>query len=127
MLKLVMVAMLGAGLAGCVNVQTTRLDRSHVLAPRAVDEVVIYPNFVDVPGAYRKVALLEAKGDANATDERDFRESMRRQAAKLGANGIILERGLELGPKGRLVAAVLNVQSTRYRHATAILVESPVR
>lgn len=114
-------------LGGCVNVQTTRLDRSLNLPPRALDEVVLYPTERDVPGPYRKIALLESKGDSNSTDERDFRESMRRQAAKLGANGLILEKGLELKPKGQLIAAILDVQVTRYRHATAILVERPAR
>ena len=114
--------MLGSLLAGCVNVEATRLDRSVSLAPQSADAVRIYRVPADVAGPYREVALLEANADGDLTSEKDFMESMRRKAAALGANGIILEPGLEPSPLLRTAQQLLDVKYTRYRHATAILV-----
>lgn len=115
------VAMLS--MTGCVNVDATRLDRSVALLPISANEVMIYRAPELVGKRYREIALLEANANGDLTREKDFMESMRRKAAKLGANGVILEPGLEPGPLLRTAQIALGVEYTRYRHAIAILTE----
>ena len=112
-------------LTACVNVDATRLSGSQILPPVAPSSVTIYPTAMSITAPYRKIALLEANGDQETTSERDFLESMRRKAAKLGANGIILDPRREPHPSLRVAAAILDVKTTRYRHATAIWVGAP--
>ena len=123
--KLLLMLLGALTLTACVNVSATRLSGGQTLAPLAASEVTIYRSRDLVPGKYREIALLEADGDGASTRERDFYESMRKKAAKLGANGLILERGLEPSPTVKIAAALLDVQYTRYRHAIAVLVDEP--
>lgn len=109
----------------CVNVEATRLSRLERRAPIAPDEVRIYPTPAAIPARYREIALLEANGDGTWTSDRVFFESMRRKAAKLGANGIVLEPEFHEGPVLRALTTLLDIRTTTYRHATAILVDDP--
>ena len=123
--RAIIAAALALAVSGCVNVEATRLSAGQPLAPLAASQVTIYLSPDKVPGSYKEIALLEANGDGNATTERDFYESMRKKAAKLGANGVILEPGLEPGPTLKIAASLLDINYTRYRHAVAVLVDRP--
>ena len=123
--RVIIEAVLALAVSGCVNVEATRLSGGQALAPLAASQVTIYLSPDKVPGSYKEIALLEANGDGNATTEHDFYESMRKKAAKLGANGVILEPGLEPGPTLKIAASLLDINYTRYRHAVAVLVDTP--
>ncbi len=122
-IKLIGIAALALAVAGCVNVDATRLSANEILPARLASEVTIYTSRESIKQPYREIALLEANGDGTTTSERVFYESMRKRAAKLGANGLVLEPGLEPGPAIKIAATVFDVQYTRYRHAVAILVD----
>lgn len=122
-IKLIGIAALALAAAGCVNVDATRLSANEILPARLASEVTIYTSRESIKQPYREIALLEANGDGTTTSERAFYESMRKRAAKLGANGLVLEPGLEPGPAIKIAATVFDVQYTRYRHAVAILVD----
>ena len=122
-IKLIGIAALALAAAGCVNVDATRLSANEILPARLASEVTIYTSRESIKQPYREIALLEANGDGTTTSERVFYESMRKRAAKLGANGLVLEPGLEPGPAIKIAATVFDVQYTRYRHAVAILVD----
>ena len=122
-LKLIGMSTLALAAAGCVNVDATRLSANEILPARLASEVTIYTSRESLKQSYREIALLEANGDGETTSERVFYESMRKRAAKLGANGLILEPGLEPGPAVKIAATLLDVQYIRYRHAVAILVD----
>ena len=122
-LKLIGMSTLALAAAGCVNVDATRLSANEILPARLASEVTIYTSRESLKQPYREIALLEANGDGETTSERVFYESMRKRAAKLGANGLILEPGLEPGPAVKIAATLLDVQYIRYRHAIAILVD----
>ena len=122
-IKLIGIAALALAVAGCVNVDATRLSANEILPARLASEVTIYTSRESIKQPYREIALLEANGDGTTTSERVFYESMRKRAAKLGANGLVLEPGLEPGPAIKIAATVFDVQYTRYRHAVAIFVD----
>ena len=116
-------AMMLAVVSGCVNVEATRLDPRASFAPLAAEDVRIYRGPQDIPGKYTQIALIEANSESDFATEKDFFESMRKKAAKMGANGIILEPSLEPSPLLRTAQVLLDARVTRYRHAVAILTQ----
>ena len=106
--------------SACVNVDATRFDKTANFASVPTDTVQIFLDPREVTQPYDRIALLEANADGDLTTEKDFIESFRRKAAKLGANAIILEPGLEPGPLVKTAQVLLGAEYTRYRHATAI-------
>jgi hypothetical protein len=60
-----------------------------------------------VPGDYEEIALLNSKADSASTSEAQMFKSMRKKAAKLGANGIILDAVSEPTVGAKIAAAVL--------------------
>jgi hypothetical protein len=53
-------------------------------------EVRVFLRERDVPAEYERIALVTAKSDAGWSDETDLIRAMRKRAAKLGANAIII-------------------------------------
>ena len=53
-------------------------------------EVRVFLRERDVPAEYERIALVTAKSDASWADETGLIRAMRKRAAKLGANAIII-------------------------------------
>jgi hypothetical protein len=79
-------------LSACIGVSTSAslIDPSLHLARTCPAAVKLYtvPDRVQQP--YREVALLNSSGQTSYSSEADMIKSMRESAAKVGANGIIL-------------------------------------
>ena len=86
------------------------------------DAVVLYRTPQQVPRPYDEVAILNSKGDADWTDEAKMYRSMRKKAAKLGANGVIIENTKEPGTVARVAKALLRISADRKGNALAIYV-----
>lgn len=97
-LKLIGMAALALAAAGCVSVDATRLSANEILPARLASDVTIYTSRESLKQPYREIALLEANGDGATTSVRAFYESMRKRAAKLGANGLFLNQVWNLAP-----------------------------
>src|SRR5262245_7341994 len=78
-------------LSGCVSVSSARLETGPVRAAILPEQVQIYRSAAQVGAPYVEVALLNASGDYSMTSEGQMFETMRKKAAKIGANGVILE------------------------------------
>jgi len=76
-----------------------------------------------VPGSYREIALINSSGGSFVTNERQMFGSMRKEAAKLGANGIILDAITEPSPGVKVAAAIFGVSANRKGKALAVGVE----
>lgn len=105
----------------CVSTQATMLTGSR-RAPIAPDDVKIYRSADQVPGKYEEVALLTSAGDYAATNEAQMFESMRKKAADLGANGVILDSMAEPSTGQKVASAILPVTANRKGKAIAIYV-----
>jgi len=107
----------------CVSVNKS------ILAPnptgRTFREQDVYVYFEDdsIP-EHTRVAILNAKGDSDTTDESDMIDKLREEAGKLGANAIILGELEEPGTGARVAAALLGTSSNRETQAIAIYVPS---
>ncbi len=111
------------GLSGCVDTQVTRLEAGPARAARAPQDVAIYRSPAEVPRAFKAIALIDSSADTDLAGYGDIYESMRKKAAAVGANGIILGDQLEPSPLLRLAGEVLKGNTYRHGRATAVLVE----
>lgn len=83
---------IAAATSGCVHSTVELLAPSRYAATTA-DSVVVYISVADVAAqhlAYDRVAMLFIRADAHFTKESAIMRRAREDAAKLGANGIIL-------------------------------------
>jgi hypothetical protein len=96
-----------AQFAACVRTNTTVLDPSKTREPIDPADVVIYTTAGKVPGDYEEIALLNSKADSASTSEAQMFKSMRKKAAKVGANAIILDAVSEPSTGAKIAAAVL--------------------
>lgn len=110
----------------CVSTQAVRLGNAQVRPAIKWQEVKVYRTADQVPGKYEEVALLNSTGDALWTGENAMYASMMKKAAKLGANGIILDAMSEPGAGAKVAAAFLGVPGAdRKGKAIAIYVYPP--
>lgn len=110
-------------LAACVTVRATKLGTERPRLPLSSNEVVVYRTEDQVPGPYRELALLDATSEPLTSDARVYSE-MRRKAAAVGANAIILSPVRESTIGERVATLSLGMRLPRRAKATAIFVDT---
>lgn len=113
-------------LAACVSVNKSILTPG--LPPVPFEEVRVYFEGDSIP-EYSRVAILNASGSSGFTNEAQMIDKLREEAAKLGANGVILMGLQEPGAGEKLVNALVGgfADGTRRGQAIAIWVPSLAR
>ena len=109
-------------LAGCVTVQTARLGTGVIRPAVTQDKVAIYRTTEQVPGQYEEVALMSASGDYSYTDEEQMFRKLREEAAKLGANGVILNSITEPTTGAKVASWLIGIPAERQGKAIAIFI-----
>jgi len=109
---------------GCVSTNAALIDPSVQLARTCSDAIKLYTTPDRVGKPYREVAVLNAKGESNWSDEGDMINSMRDKAADVGANGIILNKIDEPSALTKVIGEVARTGSQRKGAALAIYVPS---
>ena len=110
----------------CVSVGKSVLDTSFQAAPVERDDVFVYVAGDSVP-EHTRIALLDAKGNTDWTDEGDLLNKLREEAGKLGANAIIWGDTEDAGTGARVAQALLGTSANRSTTAVAIYVPSRER
>ncbi|MCE5270802.1 hypothetical protein LLH00_05910 [bacterium] len=113
-------------LCGCVSAQVTMLGGNQKLAAIAPEQVQVFmsPNDISVP--YDKVAVIHAQGGSGFTTEQGMIKKAQKEAAKIGANGIIVETIKEPSSGAKVAGAIFGIQPERRGQITAIrLKEKP--
>lgn len=95
-------ALVVAMLTGCVSSRSTRIGTAPIRPAVAAEQVVIYRTADQVDGRYEEVALLNAAGDHTFASEERLYKSLRKEAADLGANAIILDQVIEPNVEPRM-------------------------
>jgi len=108
-------------ISGCVSTKAT-MTTGQKRPPISPDEVKIYDSIEKVPGKYEEVALLTSKGDYRHTDYADMYNSMKEEAAKIGANGIILGNIEDPSTRDLIIDGIFGWPSQIRGKATAIYV-----
>ena len=109
--------------AACVSVGKTVLDTSFQVNPIAEEDVFVYIAGDSVP-EHTRVAMLDAKGNTDLTDQGDLLNKLRQEAGKLGANAIIWGDTEDAGTGARVARALLGTSANRTTTAIAIYVPS---
>lgn len=120
-------AMTGVALTAvaCVTVNKSILDRSFMGSPVPMDNVQVYLPGDEVP-EHTRIAILNAEGDTDITNEAEMIDALREEAGKLGANAIVLGELKEPGLGEEVVAAFMDSATYRRGQAIAIFVPSLV-
>ncbi|HEU4556604.1 MAG TPA: hypothetical protein VFS20_02100 [Longimicrobium sp.] len=107
-------AMLIAPLAlgACVSAHATLLGPRQGRAPVHEDEVRVFLAEDEVPESCQRVAIINASGDVDMTNEAQMIRAAKRRAGKLGANAIQLLSTREPGTGRRIAAVILPGIST---------------
>lgn len=108
----------------CVSTNAALIDPSVRLARTCPSAIKLYTTPDRVGQPYREVAILNAKGESNWSDEDDMIQSMRDKAAEVGANGIILSGIDEPSALTKVIGQVAKTGSQRKGKAMAIYVPS---
>lgn len=108
----------------CVSTNASLIDPSVKLARTCPSAIKLYTTPDRVGQPYREVAILNAKGESNWSDEDDMIQSMRDKAAEVGANGIILSGIDEPSALTKVIGQVAKTGSQRKGKALAIYVPS---
>ena len=75
----------------CVRTSAIRLAGAATLSETNPEDVEIYLSAQDVPGSYTRLALILAEEWTGAPSYGEMVARMRIKAARIGANGLILE------------------------------------
>ncbi len=108
--------------AACVTTNAAVMNKQLVRPAISADSVILYRTPQEVKRPYDEVAILNSKGDADLTDESSMYSSMRKKAAQLGANGVILENTKDPGTGAKVAKALLGTSANRKGEAIAIYV-----
>ena len=76
---------------------------------------------------YVRVAIIEATGSGEWTNQSEMLEAIRRKAGELGGNGVILPRVDEPSAGAKVAAAFLGTGTQRKGNAVAVRVIGPKR
>lgn len=124
-----LLAFLALSLSACVTTNSSRLATTSETRPLVLPkDVALYRVASQVPRRYEEVALLNSTGDSNFTNEAKMFESMKKEAGRVGANGVILDALSEPSGGAKVAAAIFGVSAQRKGKALAIWVfpaESP--
>jgi hypothetical protein len=120
--RLVALGMVATVFAACTQTNAALMDNSVHLARTCPDGVKIYTSPAKVGTTYTEVALLNSAGSTGFTTESGMMKSMRKKAAEVGANGIIMSGIDEPGAGAKVAAAFLGTGTERKGKSVAIFV-----
>jgi hypothetical protein len=110
-------------LGACVTVNKSILAPNPTGRTFRMEEVTVYFESDSLP-QHTRLAILNAHGDTDVTDESDMIDELREEAGKLGANAIVLGDIEEPGTGARIAGAVFDIPTERETQALAIYVPS---
>lgn len=107
-------------LAACISTNAVQLGQPGQYAAVTPEEVKVFLTEEDVKADFDKVALINAEGNYNwATDEKLI-NAMKKKAAQLGANAIILGEFKDPSTVEKIADAVIGVGGEKKAKVLAI-------
>lgn len=110
-------------LGACVSVNKSILAPNPTGRTFRMEDVTVFFERDSLP-EHTRLAILNAHGDVEVTDESDMIDELREEAGKLGANAIVLGEIDEPGTGARIAGAVFDIPTERETQAVAIYVPS---
>jgi hypothetical protein len=119
------IVLLGLGLilTACVSTHSVYLGPPEERTPVPADSVRIYTSESELDTLeYERVAMIEATGSGEWTSQTDMYNAMRKKAASLGCNGVILPQIDEPGAGVKIAGEIFGTGTQRRGNAIAIQV-----
>jgi hypothetical protein len=121
--RLILSCLALAALSGCYSTRITRAESASPRQPTSWELVQVY-RYEGAAPPHETLGEISIKGESGLLTD-SFQEAVfRRKAAELGANGIILLYGRQLGGAGLLISKMAPVVRRESR-ALAIYVKEP--
>lgn len=107
-------------LGACTSTNAVLLGGTGTYPEISPGEVRVFLSERDVPVEYERIALVTARSDAGWTDEADLIRAMRKRAARLGADGIIIGDISDPSTLERVAEVLTDYEPQRRGRAVAI-------
>lgn len=88
--RAILLATIALVLGACTSTRAVLLGEGGPYPPVNEYDVRVFLDEDDVPVEYEEIALVTAKSDASWADEADLIRAMRKRAARLGADALIV-------------------------------------
>jgi hypothetical protein len=112
-------------LGACTSTSAVLLGGSGTYPEISPMEVRVFLNERDVTAEYERIALVTARSGSDWTDETDLIRAMRKRAARLGANAIIIGDIKDPTTLERIAGVLTDYEPQRRGRALAIRLEEP--
>jgi len=121
---MLVVTIFAISFTACVTTKAVRLGEGEVRTESKIHwtQVKVFRTADQVKGDYEEIGLLITKGDSLWTSEKGMWNSMKKKAATLGANAIILDAISEPAAGAKVVGAIFGVGVNRKGKAIAIYI-----
>lgn len=111
-------------LAGCINTNSVQLGTPTQYPPVKPEEVQVFLKEADVQGDFDKVAIVNAEGNYTYANDERMINAMKKKAAKLGANAIILGEFKDPSTVEKIADAIIGVGGEKKARVLAIRLKS---
>lgn len=108
----------------CMSTKAVRLGNTVTGPAIPWQQIKVYRTADQVPGKYDEVGLLMTTASTIWTSEKGMWNSMKKKAAKLGANAIILDAISEPSAGAKIAGALFGIGINRKGKAVAIYVHA---
>jgi osmotically-inducible protein OsmY len=95
--------------SGCVATQATMLQPTAQYAMVSPAQVRVFLREDDIKVPYEKVAIIHAQGESTMTNEQEMITAAKAEAARAGANGIVLSKIDEPSAGAKVAGMVFGV------------------
>ena len=114
---------LGSACAG-VKKTTTAINPAMSRAPTCANAIAVYNSRADVPYDYYELAWIEAEGNSVWTTDNQLQTQIRNGAAKVGANGVIVNPVTQSKSTVKVLGEAIGAKSATQR-ASALAIYMP--
>lgn len=111
-------------LAGCISTNAVKLGEPTQYPAVRPEEVQVFLREKDVKGEFDKIAIVNAEGNYSYANDERMIEAMKKKAAKLGANAIILGEFKDPSTVEKIADAVIGVGGEKTAKVLAIRLKS---
>lgn len=118
--RIVALLLAAVSLSACVTTHAIELGTPGRYPPVEPSQVQVFLKEEDVTVKFDKVAAIEAEGDYQYANNEKMIKALKKKAAKLGANGIILGEFKDPSTAGKVTNALIGVGGERKARVVAI-------
>lgn len=106
-------------LSGCITTDVAVMS-SKKYEPVAAENVRVFLYQEDVPEECEEVAMIDAQGNTNSTNQAQMIRAAKREAGKVGGNAVVVDQVKEPSAGAQVAAAVFGFGTSRKGRMVAL-------